>query len=87
MLRSFHRHASLMFAAGLLAVSCTEDDPQPVTPETPTTYNFENVDYSGQQQRIEMLNMLINKVKTANDGQTQVTASELTDIYENRINL
>lgn len=87
MLCSFHRHATLILAAGLLAVSCTEDDPQPVTPETPTTYNFENVDYSGQQQRIEMLNMLINKVKTANNGQTQVTASELTDIYENRINL
>jgi hypothetical protein len=89
MLRSLNRFTVMALTAGLFTVtSCTDDEnPTPVVDEVPTTYNFENVDYSGQQQRIEMLNMLIGKVRVANDGQTVVTANELLDIYENRINL
>ena len=87
MLRSLNRFTVLALSATLFTVACSDDDTPAPSLEVPTTYNFENVDYSGQQQRIEMLNQLIGKVRTANDGQTKVTASELLDIYENRINL
>lgn len=77
---------SLLSLAGLLTfTACTED---PVNPdntipaeEVPTTYNFENVDYSGQTARIEMLSMLEAKAKEG--ATTKVTADELSAIFQN----
>lgn len=73
----------LGMAAALSFTACNE--PEPIVPEQqiPTTYTFENVDYSGQTQRIQMLSMLESKAKSANDGTTKVTAEELEAIYSN----
>lgn len=82
MLRAINRYATLALAAGFFTVACSDDDNIP-EPELPTTYNFENVDYSGQLQRIQMLDMLVAKIRSTHDGQTVVTASELEGIYKN----
>jgi len=67
--------------AGILLASCTEDDINP-TVDAPETYEFENVKYSGQTTRIQLLDSLgklINKAKLV-----KVTKQELMDIYENK---
>lgn len=75
---------SLLSLAAVMAFSsCTPDEPAVVIPETPTTYSFENVDYSGQTARIQMLSMLESKAKSANEGTTKVTAEELNAIFTN----
>ncbi len=48
----------------------------------PSTYNFDNVDYSGQSARIELLDRLSKKIGEA-EGGSQVTEQELLDIYRN----
>lgn len=63
--------------------ACNDDEPLVPEPQTPTTYTFENVDYSGQTQRIQMLNMLEKKAKSANDGTTKVSVDELEAIFVN----
>ncbi|PWJ39378.1 DUF4856 domain-containing protein [Sediminitomix flava] len=63
--------------------SCEESSNDDPTMELPTSYNFENVSYSGQTNRIMLLSDLEAKMKSANDGETVVTADELTAIYEN----
>ncbi|EMR04182.1 DUF4856 domain-containing protein [Cesiribacter andamanensis] len=78
---SLTRPLFFALAAGSFLISCTDDEP--LAPSLPDTYNFSNVDYSGQQQRIQMLDMLIAEVRKANDGQTVVPASDLIAIYEN----
>ncbi|AHM60991.1 hypothetical protein D770_13685 [Flammeovirgaceae bacterium 311] len=83
MLRFLNRYTFLALTAGFLAVACEDDDTITTTTEDPATYNFQNVDRSGQLQRIQMLDTLIRKVREANDGETKVTAAELTALYEN----
>lgn len=73
----------LGMAAVLTFTACDDDAPVAVTPEVPASYNFENVDYSGQLARLQMVNALVNKAKEANDGTTKVTASELQTIFVN----
>ncbi len=62
---------SLLSIASILMVSCDKDETDcacsPVE-QLPTTYNFENVDHSGQDQRLDMLNEVVSYVKTSNDG-------------------
>ncbi|WP_017730268.1 DUF4856 domain-containing protein [Nafulsella turpanensis] len=78
----------LGFAALFTFSACTEEDPiVPELEEVPATYNFENVDYSGQTARIQMMSMLEAAAKSANDGETVVTADQLDAIFENTNNL
>lgn len=50
----------------------------------PTTYSFENVNYDGQHQRIEMLKELISYAKSATDiGSTSLSEASLLNMYEN----
>lgn len=87
---SFFRPKSLsLFAlAGLLIFSaCDDETPVPVQEQNealPETYNFENVDYSGQLARLQMVNMLVAKAGEANDGTTKVTAEDLNAIFANK---
>ena len=90
MKRIFHfasaKSLSLLSLAGLLTFSaCTEDPVSPIeeipAEEVPATYNFENVDYSGQLARIQMLSMLEGKAKEA--ASTAVSAEELNAIFVN----
>lgn len=83
MFRSLNRFAVLALSAGLFTVACDDDNVVPSQAELPTTYNFENVDHSGQLQRIQMLDSLVRKISTANDPAVTVTAAELEGIYRN----
>ena len=76
---------SLLAMAAVIGLSsCEDENPVPGTdPVLPTTYSFENVDYSGQTARIQQLSMLEAKAKSANDGTTKVTFDELNSIFEN----
>lgn len=73
----------LGMAAALSFTACNDNEVVVPEQQIPTTYTFENVDYSGQTQRIQMLNMLENKAKSANDGTTQVSTEELEAIFVN----
>lgn len=48
----------------------------------PESYNFENVDYSGQTTRIKLLHELASSISPVSNSNV-VTASSLADIYEN----
>lgn len=79
----------LLLMASVTIVGCKKDDGDEPTPnnnsyEVPTTYNFANVNYSGQTTRIAMLNELINYAKTGVDG--AVDAQKLKDMFANQNN-
>jgi hypothetical protein len=62
--------------------SCQKTDNQSYT--IPTTYNFENVGYTGQTQRINMLKELATYTKSANTaGSNQLSAIAMINIYNN----
>lgn len=52
----------------------------------PVTYSFDNVSFSGQQYRIEMLEELAEAMEAGNTPGTTVDANVLRDMYANRNN-
>jgi hypothetical protein len=70
---------SLMLVLSIAA--CTEDEPEMYT--IPTTYNFENVSYSGQTERLAMLSEMTTYMKTANTAGNAVSADRLRAMFEN----
>ena len=75
--------ASLALASATFT-ACDDDNvvtPQP-TYQAPTTYNFANVNYSGQQARLAMLGELDTYIKTANTGAV-LDVQKLQDMYAN----
>lgn len=50
--------------------------------DIPTTYNFDNVSYSGQTDRLDMLEEMTTVMKTGNNGVT-VDATVLKNMYAN----
>jgi hypothetical protein len=77
----------LLFIAGLLAFSsCKKDDDMEIEEPTytvPTTYNFDNVSYGGQTQRIGMLAEMKAYMKSANTSGTALDASKLAAMFAN----
>ena len=79
----------------LLAVaflfSCKKDDDTaavvapPVGPtyEVPKTFNFDNVNYSGQTARLDMLDAITTYIKTANTVGVTLDAQKLKDMFAN----
>ena len=72
---------------GLLAVigslgisSCNQEDD---TLTIPDSYNFENVNYDGQAQRLAMLFEIENYLKTANSSGVTLDAQRLKAMYAN----
>ena len=63
--------------------ACQDDDD--VTPDyqIPTIYDFENVDYSGQQQRLAMLKEMKDYLTTANTSGVTLDANKLQAMYAN----
>ncbi len=49
----------------------------------PTTYNFENVSYGGQTDRLDMLEALTSYVKSGHTEGTTLSAQTLNDMYAN----
>lgn len=83
-----HRYFSLaaIFALLVLATGCKKDDPEPDTYTIPTTYSFDNVSYSGQTDRQNMLEEMTTLMKTGNTSGTVVNAQTLKDMYRNENN-
>ncbi len=70
-------------AAGLTFMqSCTPDDDEP-TYDVPTTYNFTNVNYSGQTYRLSMLEEILDYCVTARVSGTTLSATTLKNMFAN----
>ena len=68
----------------LIASSCKKDNtPSTPTYTVPTTYNFANVNYSGQLVLLAMADQIVAKINTANTPNTVVSAQVLTDMFNN----
>ncbi|WP_296621826.1 DUF4856 domain-containing protein [Marivirga sp.] len=68
--------------------ACDDDNPggeNDKNYEIPTTYDFENVSYSGQTQRLDMLDELTVYMKTANSGAV-LDAQAMLNMYANENN-
>lgn len=72
---------------GLVLAGCKKDPVDPVTPaptySVPTTYNFTNVNYSGQTYRLDMMTALATYMKTGNTQFTVLSASQMKNMYAN----
>ncbi|MCH2042845.1 MAG: DUF4856 domain-containing protein [Saprospiraceae bacterium] len=65
-----------------LAISACKKDKGEYT--VPTTYNFENVSYSGQTDRLNMMEEMTTYMKTAHsNGAAALDATKLKDMYSN----
>lgn len=71
--------------SALVLSSCSEDEnPNPsVSYEIPTTYSFENVNYSGQSTRLDMMGEFEAEMKKGNSGEV-VDAAKLKDMFANQ---
>ncbi|MES2617178.1 MAG: DUF4856 domain-containing protein [Bacteroidota bacterium] len=80
---SFLKKASLVLVLVTVA-SCKDNKPGPDNPgpSVPTTYNFSNVSYTGQTQRLSMLDSITKYMSTANTGMT-LNAITLKNMYAN----
>lgn len=62
--------------------SCKKDEDTKKDYTVPTTYNFDNVDYSGQTNRLKMITELVTVVRTGSTG-AQLNAQQLKNMYSN----
>jgi hypothetical protein len=73
--------------AGMALTGCKKDvaEPTPVTPSytVPTTYNFTNVNHSGQTYRLDMMSALGTYMKTGNTPNTVLSAIQMKNMYTN----
>ncbi len=76
-----HKTLGLALAGLLLFASCKKDKIEDY--EVPTTYNFDNVSYAGQTDRLNMLGEMADYMKTANTPGVVLDAQRLRDMFEN----
>lgn len=79
------RTFTLAVAACVVFSSCEDDKEDNPSYTVPQTYNFENVSYSGQTQRMQMLDELDAYIKTGHTG-AQLDAQKMKDMYANTNN-
>ena len=79
------RTFTLAVAACVVFSSCEDDKEDNPSYNVPQTYNFENVSYAGQTQRMQMLDELADYIKTGNSG-TRLEAQRMMDMYANTNN-
>ena len=76
----------LTLLAAFSFIACEDDkaaeNGQELGYEVPETYDFENVSYTGQTQRLDMLDELTVYMKTANNGAV-LDAQKMLDMYAN----
>lgn len=76
--------AALLGSVLLGFTACDKNDDTNNSYDIPETYNFENVDYSGQKQRLDMLAELSTYAKKANALNGPVLdAQKMRDMYSN----
>ncbi|HLG03086.1 MAG TPA: DUF4856 domain-containing protein [Bacteroidia bacterium] len=86
-----NKFQSALFAFTMSAVafsSCKKESIEPPPPPpggytVPTTYNFANVNYSGQSYRLDMMTALTTYMKTGNTPNTVVSAATMKNMYSN----
>lgn len=78
-------YKAVLFICSIVVLSaCQKDEENPAsTYEVPNTYAFDNVNYSGQSQRIKMLDELILEVRKGNNDGVIVSANRLKEMYSN----
>lgn len=78
----------LLIASSLLWTSCSDDATGPDVKEyeVPTTYNFTNVDYSGQTTRLEMIDEMDAVIKEAKANGTPIDKNKLIAMLNNEGN-
>lgn len=81
------KHILIGFLAtsALLSACTKEEDPTSTTInyEIPLSYNFSPMNYTGQTQRLQMMDELILEVRKANEPNTVVRAQKLREMYAN----
>lgn len=83
------KHLLAFSLLGLLAYGCNEaEDNNNNGPQMPSTYSFENVNYQGQTERLDMLAELTAYMKNANNitSTTKVEYQKMLDMYGNTNN-
>lgn len=76
---------SLLLLAAVISFSSCEKDNEPAPnpgPELPSTYNFENVSFGGQTDRLDMMGEMTTEMKSANSGGT-VDGTKLINMFSN----
>lgn len=73
---------AVLAACLVLVQSCKPDDDEPQY-EIPTTYNFVNVNYSGQTFRLAMLEEMVDYMKTARTQGTTLSSATLKNMFAN----
>jgi len=78
------RLLGLTLLASIFLISCDDntEGENDLSYEVPSTYDFENVSYTGQTQRLDMLDELTVYMKTANNGAV-LDAQKMLDMYAN----
>ncbi|MFD3000135.1 DUF4856 domain-containing protein [Pontibacter toksunensis] len=79
------RTFTLAVAACVVFSSCEDEKEGSPSYNVPETYNFENVSYTGQTQRMQMLDELDVYIKTGHTG-ARLDAQKMKDMYANTNN-
>ncbi len=81
-------YQSVLFMCSIVILTaCQKDEQDPAsTYEIPTSYIFDNVNYSGQSQRIKMLDELIFEIRKGNNDGVIVNATLLKEMFSNMNN-
>lgn len=80
-----YNHFLLLLAVAAVFLGSCKDKEDPEI-EVPDTYNFENVSYSGQTERLNMMEEMTTYMKTGNTLGTELDAQELKDMFANENN-
>jgi hypothetical protein len=68
----------------VLLTACQKDEVNPASSyEIPTSYTFDNVNYTGQSQRIKMLDELVLEIRKGNNDGVKVNATLLKEMFSN----
>jgi hypothetical protein len=78
------KNLSLLALCAVILYGFSSCDPvEPTTYDIPTTYNFENVSYSGQTNRLDMMEEITTYLKTAHvAGGPALDAAKIKDMYD-----
>ncbi|BDS09476.1 DUF4856 domain-containing protein [Aureispira anguillae] len=72
----------LLSIGAALAIGLTSCQPEDTSYTVPTTYNFENVSYTGQQNRLDMMGEITSYIKTAHASNAPaLDAAKIKDMY------
>lgn len=78
----------ITFSLSVLLFSCSDDTgsnpPDKKEYDIPETYNFENVDFSGQLTRMEMVEEMRKIISDAIKDETAISAGVLQSMFENQ---